>query len=106
MAAISIQVTPQGIRSVMVEQELVFFIGPSPDNPLGSVPDYDRRVDGDRSKSWPDTRMISLSLRDHRDVNAHAQALTDLGSHAFTRSSAGVSACVAAWSLLNHLKGA
>ncbi len=64
------------------------------------------RLAGGRSKSWPDTTMISLSLRDHRDVNADAQALTDLGSHAFPRSSAGVSACVAAWSLLNHLKGA
>ncbi len=45
MAAISIQVTPQGIRSVIVEQELVFFIGPSPHNPLRSVTDYDRRVE-------------------------------------------------------------
>lgn len=45
MAAVLIQVTPQGIRSSVVEQELVFFIGPSPDNPLTSRADYEHRVE-------------------------------------------------------------
>lgn len=42
-AAVSIQFTPQGIRSVVVEQELVFFIGPAPHNPLVDMKDYERR---------------------------------------------------------------
>lgn len=45
MAAVLIQVTPQGTRSSVVEQELVFFIGPSPDNPLTSLADYEHRVE-------------------------------------------------------------
>ena len=45
MAAISIQLTPQGIRSIVVEQELVFFIGPSPTNRLNDIKDYMRRVE-------------------------------------------------------------
>ncbi len=44
MAAVSIQFTPQGVRSVVVEQELVFFIGTSPTNSLDDLADYERRV--------------------------------------------------------------
>lgn len=53
---------------------------------------------------WPDTRITSLSLRARRDVNADAQALADLASHASATSPAGIEAYVAVWSRLNHLK--
>jgi hypothetical protein len=43
MSAISIQVTPSGIRSVVVDQELIFFIGSSPTNPLATTTDYASR---------------------------------------------------------------
>jgi hypothetical protein len=37
MAAVSIQLTPQGFRSHVVQQELIFFIGSSPANPLETL---------------------------------------------------------------------
>jgi hypothetical protein len=42
--AVSIQITPQGVRSVVVEQELIFFIGPSPINRLDKRGDFERRM--------------------------------------------------------------
>lgn len=62
------------------------------------------RLAGDRPKIWPNTRITSLSLRARHDVNADAQALADLASHAFATSPTGIAAYVAAWSRLNHLK--
>lgn len=43
-ASVSIQFTPQGVRSVAVQQELIFFIGPSPSNPLADIADFKRRL--------------------------------------------------------------
>jgi hypothetical protein len=44
-AAISIQLTPQGVRSVVVQQELIFFIGPSSANRLTNATEFHGRED-------------------------------------------------------------
>lgn len=43
MTAISIRPTPSGTRVVVVQQELVFFIGPCAVNRLETTDDYKRR---------------------------------------------------------------
>ena len=43
-AALSIQFTPDGPRTIAVDQNLVFSIGPSPTNPLRDIADFELRL--------------------------------------------------------------
>lgn len=43
MAAILVEITPQGPRVRQLQQQLIFFIGPSGSNPLCDINDYNRR---------------------------------------------------------------